>query len=365
LDAAGIRIQRKAAEWLALRQARSFSRREEEDFAQWMARDPRHAVIFAEVESSWQTFDRLAAYPHSPQTAVDPDLLISKPVRSRRRARWRPIVLAAAAAIAVSGIAWLGPSLVQNATAPTLAARSNDGRSMRLPDGSTVELNVGSLVTEHFTSTQRRLRLVRGEAHFSVTKDPTREFIVEADGVAIRAVGTAFNVRLQRENVEVLVTEGIVRIAPPAVPTLQLLASSAGSSRPPDTDTSATVSAGQRAVVSGEASATPVPPRIETLTAADIDRELAWQTSSLNFDATPLSEAVRQLNRNSARQTGAPRLTIRDADVGAILISGRVQTNKVESFVEALETSFGVVAERHADGEILLRRSPPAEPTAK
>jgi len=56
------------------------------------------------------------------------------------------------------------------------------------------------------------VRLVRGEAHFTVAKNPARPFIVEAGGVAVRAVGTAFDVRHADGAIEVLVTEGKVHV---------------------------------------------------------------------------------------------------------------------------------------------------------
>jgi transmembrane sensor len=56
-----------------------------------------------------------------------------------------------------------------------------------------------------------------GEAHFFVEKDPQRPFVVNAAGIDVRAVGTAFNVRIDPAAVEVLVTEGRVRVDP-AVP---------------------------------------------------------------------------------------------------------------------------------------------------
>src|SRR5204863_5888557 len=86
------------------------------------------------------------------------------------------------------------------------------------PDGSVVELNRGAVVSAHFTASERRMRLVSGEANFKVAKDPQRPFVVEARGVAVRAVGTAFNVRIDAVSVEVLVTEGVVNVAQPPAP---------------------------------------------------------------------------------------------------------------------------------------------------
>ena len=360
LDAAGKAIQHKAAEWLALRQARGFSLSEQADFAEWMAENPRHAAIFQEVESTWQIFDLLARYPHSVDVAADPDLLAPKPGGMRSRLVRFPVALAAAAAIAMGGILWFGR--LQD---PDAAVMQADARFMRLPDGSSVELNTGSLVTEHFTSGQRRLRLVRGEAHFSVVKDPKREFIVEADGVAVRAVGTAFNVRLGGKDVEVLVTEGTVRVAPPTAIAPPSSAPTSKADLPPGPDVAATLIAGQRTVVPVQIRADAFSPLVETLDAAEIDRALAWQTSRFNFESIPLSEVVRRLNRYSNGQKGAPRMTIRDSRLDALLISGRFRTDNIESFVEALESSFGVSVERRTDGEIVLRQLEREEPTAK
>lgn len=357
LDRTGQAIQRRAAEWLALREAQGLSLTQQADFAEWLAENPRHAAVFAEVESAWRRFDRLASYPHSVDTAPDPDLLAAPPARRRALARWTPLALAAAAAVVMAAIPWFsrapavdpGIALAANATAAP--------RFLRLSDGSTVELNAGSVVTEHFTPAERRLRLVRGEAHFSVTKDPAREFVVEADGVAVRALGTAFNVRLQGERVEVLVTEGKVRVAPPASRLPPASASPRTTSSLAPAAISATLSAGQRTSVPAAAGAADSAPVIETLAPAEIDRALAWQTSRLSFDAIPLADVVQRLNRFPAGQKGAAHLVIRDPELGARLISGRVGSNDIESFVEALEASFGVVADRQPDGAIVLRHA--------
>jgi transmembrane sensor len=85
-------------------------------------------------------------------------------------------------------------------------------QKLALPDGSVVDLNTDSKVDVTFTPSERRVQLAHGEAHFSVAKDPARLFVVEAHGVAVVAVGTAFAVRLRSESVEVLVCEGRVRV---------------------------------------------------------------------------------------------------------------------------------------------------------
>lgn len=55
-----------------------------------------------------------------------------------------------------------------------------------LPDGSLVELKPGALVSHDFAGTVRRVTLHQGEAHFQVTKNPARPFVVRAGNVDIR-----------------------------------------------------------------------------------------------------------------------------------------------------------------------------------
>jgi transmembrane sensor len=81
-----------------------------------------------------------------------------------------------------------------------------------LPDGSVLQLNTDSVVETAYSPTERRVRLKKGEAFFSVAKNPQRPFWVDVGAVSVRAVGTAFNVRFRPEAVEVLVKEGKVSV---------------------------------------------------------------------------------------------------------------------------------------------------------
>ena len=82
-----------------------------------------------------------------------------------------------------------------------------------LDDGSVAELNRGAEIEVNYTVAERRVVLRRGEALFTVAKNPARPFVVRAGGVDVRAVGTAFNVKLAGPNLEVLVTEGTVHVS--------------------------------------------------------------------------------------------------------------------------------------------------------
>jgi transmembrane sensor len=319
-------IERRAADWLALREERPLTSAEAAAFAAWRAADPRHEAAVAEFAAAWRTFDALRAYPRPAAAPHDPEFF-TRP----RRASWlRPVLFATAAAAAVLVASlWL-----PRPAGPVAAAVASS--TLRLEDGSEVELRSGAEVRPEFTAGERRVRLVRGEAHFTVAKNPARPFIVEAGEVAVRAVGTAFNVRLEAAAVDVIVTEGVVRIGAPAAA---------------DSAADPVLHAGQRTVFSAAPAAPAAAPVVETLALAELDRALAWQTSRLVFDATPLAEVAAQFSRHTGR-----RIVLADAALGALPVSGRFRAANLDSFLELLESGFAVAVERRA-AEIVLHRT--------
>lgn len=257
-----------------------------------------------------------------------------------RRWRWP---LAAAAAIALS---------VATYHFGTLSAPQPVGPATRvLADGTVVELNDTAVIVADYTATERRVRLEQGEAHFTVTKDATRPFTVTAASVAVRAVGTGFNVRLADAAVEVLVTEGQVRLQPPPAAAPANSASLQPSTNSPPAAPERLLVARQRAVVATTPAA--AAPDVATLTPGEIARVLAWQHRLLNFTATPLGDIVAAYNRRNATQ-----LVLADPALAALRVSASLRSDNVHGFVTLLETGFGVRAERRGDSEILLSRPP-------
>ncbi len=323
-----------AAEWV-LRLDRGLTAAEQDAYSQWLAADPRHGAALAEQRWGWEELDRLAGIQDSVHAMPDPDLL-----RPRRRARrWRVLVgvpLACAAALAVAAVFLLrpaGPSTPARAPSYALAAPIEE-RS--LDDGSVVALNRGAVLETRFSATERRVHLVRGEASFKVAKDASRPFVVEAHGVAVRAVGTAFNVRLDPKAVEVIVTEGRVEVTPPAaadVPPVAL----------------PVISAGQRTVVSLEPAAPA--PQVADIAGAEIERALAWQPRLLDFTDQPLGAIVAEFNRRNP-----VRLVVGDASLDTLRLSASFRSDNVEGFVRLMESDFGMRADWRGETEIMLRR---------
>jgi transmembrane sensor len=339
-------IEAAAAAWLSLRD-RGMSPAETTEFVRWLQQDPQHAAIFAELDAVWKDFDRLGAVPAPSPTltvgsAPDADLLAPRArARHHRTLAWTATALGAAAAVAL-----LLFSLAHLRT-PRHAAETAVGafQKLDLPDGSVAQLNTDSALDTAFTPTERRVRIVRGEVFFNVTKDPARPFIVTSGAVAVRAVGTAFNVRQRAEAVEVLVTEGRVRVDDTRAGRSLLPADSAATTAEPPL-----LSAGDFAVVPSTATAA-TPAKVERLSAPATQRALAWQERRLEFDAVPLAEVVAEFNRYNRQQ-----LVIADPALAAKRFSGTFRADGYESLVRLLEENFAVTATRNDRAIVLHAR---------
>ncbi len=332
-------IDRKAAEWFGRREV-GLSLAEEQEFQAWLEADERHAVHYGQFDDTWKALDDLKELKREPETAV--------PEKTRvpffGRFRWAAASLAAAAAVAMAFYFW--PHVSAPAIPVETAATDTDGfKVMQLPDGSVVHLNANSSVLVQYGDRERRVTLERGEAHFTVAKNPERPFVVTAGAVSVHAVGTAFNVRLDPAAVEVLVTEGKVRVDD-AARGQSLLAPDAGMAALTAPD-SRLLTTGERVVIPVVASV-PAPAAPVTIAPEQIEESLAWQTKMLDFDMTPLGDVVKEFNRYNTHQ-----LVIEDPILARRPFGGSFRADNYIVFVQFLEQRFGVVAQRSANTTIL------------
>lgn len=329
------RLSREAAAWL-VKQDRGFTAEEQDAFFQWLAADPRHGEWFARHRRTWKEFNLLAEWEPEHSAEPNPDLLAGLPQRRPTLVRWAWLAGLATAASLVVGLFLREP--VQSSQAgesnPALLRLTAETYERRvLDDGSVVELNRGALVEIAYTAAERRVRLLRGEAGFTVAKNPTRPFIVRAGGVDVRAVGTAFNVSLGTHHVEVLVTEGRVRVDD-ALKGASVLAPTRSGEMP-------VLIAGERISV-GVVPTAPVP--VTPVSSAEVTRLLAWRPDLLEFDSTPLGAVVEAFNRRNTVQ-----LVVVDDGLLTMPIVATFRADNVDGFVRLLELTAAVRVERRGN----------------
>jgi transmembrane sensor len=310
-------IERQASIWLASRDAGTSSAEEQASFNYWLDADIRHRVAYLKLEANWKRSDRLrAARPLDRD--VDPDLL--RPSRPRM-----PLALAASVLLllVVAGGYFAHAKLGWR----NFETRIGDFSRIVLDDGSVIDLNTDSDVRVRIGSAKREVRLLRGEARFQVAHDKARPFVVTASDTDVRAVGTAFSVRLREsEQIDVVVSEGTVAIATARAPSV------------------APLTAGETAVLLPDhVSISRVEPQL-------LERRFAWTSGKLQFRGETLDEAVSEFNRYNRRH-----LALADASLASLRVGGTFQATDPESFAAALSSAFGLKVESANPDSIVLR----------
>jgi transmembrane sensor len=327
-------IDELAARWVARRDA-GLSGAEQVEFDRWCSASALHREAVSRFEATWSGLARPA------RAGVDREFRneLHRLANGQRRRRIGAVA-SLAVVMLVATFAWRSGDSRALTELPPVATHSVVIAPTRhlLPDGSTIEYPKGSTVAVDYSGKFRRVRLSQGEAHFAVAKDPSRPFIVEAGGVEVRAVGTAFSVQLKQSHVDVLVTEGRVAVEKAG-------AASVIESRDP----LAFVDAGNRLKV--EIALQPVAvPAVEPVAQAEIDAQLVWRKTRVEFSAAPLAEVVRVLNEHNRQD-----IEIADRVLESVSVSGLFVAEDLETFTTMLETGFEIRAAQ-VDGRIVLSR---------
>lgn len=295
----------------------------------WLAESPENQQYFAGLQQLWDDAPS-AATP--PPRAVDTEaalLRVKGQLRAQPRARivsmgsWIRWAAAAAVLLAVVAVWLLRPAA--GIEQPDIAALTSP-RTDTLTDGSVVTLNRRSAIVaaRGFNRHERRLRL-QGEAFFQVKPDAQRPFVVEADAVEIKVVGTAFNVdeRSRPGQVVVSVTEGKVQVA----------------------------AAGQNLLLTaGERAAYTIADRSLTrLTDTPDPNDLAYKTRVFHFVGTPLGEVVAQLSAVYGTD-----IFLKNKDLENCPLRADYNNLPLEVVLERLAEAFSLHIESVNGGQIVL-----------
>lgn len=322
------RIDDAAAAWVARLDAGDLSPAAAAALEQWLQQDVRHAGAFARARA----VDLLAHRASALGPGYDADRFGRRAVRPPR---WRQRVLrvglpvAASILVAVAlGYGSLGNLHPRDSR--DYATAMGEVRRLPLDDGSTMTLNTASLAQVDFTADLRLVRLEEGEALFDVAKDPSRPFLVDAEDVRVRAVGTSFTVRrLSGGRTEVLVREGLVRIEYPH-------------ERPGAP--AAYLGANMRAIASGGRALA-----LDQVAQDRLEQRLTWRDGMIAFHGETLAEAAEEFARYSET-----RLLVEDPAVAGMRVVGLYAANDPDGFARAVALSFGLEARRTA-GAIRLQ----------
>lgn len=312
------KLEEIAGDWLARRDSGRWTEDDQRRFEQWLNESPLHRVTYLRIEHAWERSARLSVLGAGGKGATR----VSEPGFPYLR---RGMAIAAsvlfAIALSVGGYRfWAGSGELYVTPVGGLTA-------VPMPDGSKVTLNTDSEVRVAVSDDERLVELRQGEAFFEVARDPARPFIVLAGDKRVIAVGTKFSVRREANDIEVVVTEGKVRV-----------------------ETEASSSA-EPLVAGTIAQASDAGVLIQTKPLIEAEEALSWRQGVLIFRQMTLGEASAEFNRYNDR-----KIVIEDPNVAGLRIAGSFRANNVDAFVRLLERGYPLRAEEREGRFVLSAR---------
>jgi transmembrane sensor len=283
----------------------------------WLGESEAHRRAFARMTQAWDRAGEIRLRAHRDAAPTSP----------RARARVLPWAATAAAAALVLSVGAITYFWSDNAVVTGIGQQ----RIRVLQDGTRVVLNTETRIEVSYDERERRVRLIRGEARFDVSRHASWPFLVSVDGREIRALGTSFIVRHDDEqDLSVTLVEGQISVAPIA---------RHDEVGPPDPQI---LSPGQRLMISRNHA-----PAVDR---PELTRITAWEHGRVEFEATPLAEAASEMNRYSKSH-----VTVADPDTAQLRVGGVFRAGDSDEFVRIVTSAFGLEAD-HRGGDIVLSR---------
>ncbi|WP_019408372.1 FecR domain-containing protein [Pseudomonas psychrophila] len=192
-----------AATWYVQLNDGTVSEAQHRAWQAWMHASPQHAAAWARVETLQRQWSMM------PKQAALSSLGAAKAQR-------REVLKMLGMLVAVGGASWL---TVEQVPYRAMLAEQRTGmrerRSLRLDDGSQLEMNADTALDIRFDSQQRQIQLHRGEMLVQTAKaqDP-RPFVVHTADGSVRALGTRFSVRQLPDQTRVCVLQAAVEVRP-------------------------------------------------------------------------------------------------------------------------------------------------------
>jgi transmembrane sensor len=338
-DASGLR--RDVLDWFIRRQRDGWGAEDEAVFQAWLAADAGHGDAYRQWESNWNALDavpadtvallrrklardkaREAAGPHSdkPRHRQTPS--------SVPRRRFLMPAFAAAAFVAVATgtglLAW-NHWQAQAVFAQAFASQRGQQVEVPLPDGSRLRLDTATRLEVSYYRQRREVKLLEGQAVFSVQPDAARPFQVLAGPVGVTVVGTRFSVRYTPDlpsdpGVRVSVEQGKVHVA----------RLDGSGNEPGEAPGSVYLTAGQQVLADGQGMLAP-------MSAVPGEGIAPWRDNRVSFVNTPLAQALAEFERY-----GHTGLTVRDPAVAALRLSGTFDPRDAQTLRRVLPAALPV-----------------------
>ena len=306
-------VRADAVAWFARLRREDVTEADRRAFDRWLSSAPAHADAYRDVDALWSSNAFAEAAAAHART----------PVRQRRdgRARRSGFVRFAAVAMLVVVLA-TGADRLWAPVPGDIGTSVGERTQVALEDGSIVHLDTASSLDVAFPAGLRTLSLHRGQAYVEAAPDPDRPLVVTAGAVSAMALGTAFSVHREDEEVIVAVRHGKVRLD----------------------------YAGTDAAVLGPGDAAAIAEAGTVRRFSADEAMFAWTEGRLVFAQRPFGEVLDELRRYHSGT-----IVLLRGDLGSIPVSGSYRLDDPAATVAALAEVVGARLTR-LTGRVLIVR---------
>ena len=270
----------------------------------WATANEENAADFRLLEKLWNKTGEQEQYVFDTRQAW---LTVHMKLQAKQRPKTitmmsRRAVAVAAAIILLLGAWWI---FFPSRNAHIITADTNV-KQVKMDDGSTIWLRKGATI-EYANSYGKQDRNINlsGEAFFEVAPDSSLPFIIAAGNTQVQVVGTSFLVNSNNAQVELVVKTGKVKFS--------------------NSTNSILLTPGERSVNTGGALVKQVNsnPNFNS-----------WQTDTLLFNQTPMSQVIVDLNRHFKAN-----VTIRSEDsafISDVKITARFDKKPLKDILDVI-----------------------------
>lgn len=286
------------------------------EFQQWLQQSPAHQKAWQDINQFWSSLD-----------TINLDDLVEQKTHNRQVIKFKSRPVKTALALAASLLLALGLFLPNiNYYLADYNVAAGQQKQITLSDGSSILLNTNSAFSVSFNQQQRLITLHQGEAFFQVAADKTRPFIVQTSAGQVRALGTAFDVKQQDQQTQVIVFEHAVSITTTQGLRLEKLQTA------------------EQLKFSADS--------LQTASKVNLQRAAPWHQQRMVFQDKALVDVVAELNRYRSGKI----ICLNDS-IKNLPITGVFGIADTELALQAIEQSLPVRITRITDQLILLSQN--------
>jgi transmembrane sensor len=309
----------QAAYWRAQLSSDLVTDQHRREFEIWLSERPENKAAWLEINAFWSGLDNLteADVTGAKNSRV---ITVKTPGTIRPNFRFaRPALAIAASLLLLVSIAYTqtGFYFADYTTAP------GKQRNLILADGSTILMNTDTAISVNYSAQQQHIILHDGEAYFAVAADAKRPFQVQTDYGSVRALGTAFNIKIREQQETVTVYQHAVKVTTEHGEVLE------------------TLSEGQAVVFTETA--------IDPVKTGTLQRARAWRDQRMIFQDRSLAEVIAELNRYRSG-----RIIIMNNAIKKLPVTGVFDTVDTNVALKTIEQSLPINVTKITEKLVLL-----------